>query len=141
VRPGEEKALVVVVIQRQRGRGRGGRWRKTEKGTGIARVNALSRCWSCLITSYQLKGKRREGAREGARATVNRGKKRETKSDYGQSCEAFDCGDSEFLAELHHSFYPRSPSFSLARSLFLPCRAIRLMKADKVAIDSAISAA
>jgi len=96
-----------------------------------------------------LKSKRREGAREGARATVNRGKKRETKSDYGQSCEAFDCGDSEFLAELHHSFFPRSLSLflslslslSLARSLFLSFRAIRLMKADKAAIDSAISAA
>jgi len=42
---------------------------------------------------------------------------------------AFDCGDSEFLAEL--------PSLPLSLSLL---RAIHLMKADKAAIDSAISA-
>jgi len=76
------------------------------------------------------------------RATADRGKKREAKSDYGESCEAFDCGNSEFLVELHRSSPSLSLSFSLAH-FFCPFlfRAIRLMKADKVAIDSAISAA
>lgn len=44
---------------------------------GIARVNALSRCWSCLITSYQLKGKRR-----GARARES-GSRKEERSEIG----------------------------------------------------------
>lgn len=44
--------------------------RREGRGMGIARVNALSRCWSCLITSYQLKGKRERRARNGARARV-----------------------------------------------------------------------
>lgn len=95
---------------------------------GIARVNALSRCWSCLITSYQLKGKRRDGGKEEERSEI--GLWRELCS------EASDCGDSEFLAELH----PR-PSCSLARFLPSPPSpapsssfspdAIRLMKVDK----------
>lgn len=60
----------VMVTVRQREREREGEIGVEEKqGQGIARVNALSRCWSCLITSYQLKGKWREkeGAREGGK--------------------------------------------------------------------------
>lgn len=63
------------------------RERETERGRerevlkkaagGIARVNALSRCWSCLITSYQLKGKRRD-----ARARES-GSRKEERSEIG----------------------------------------------------------
>lgn len=113
--------IVVVVVEGEKERDKKREWercwRKAEAGTGIARVNALFRCWSCLITSYQLKGKRRD-ARERARATADQGKKREAKSDYSESCEAFDCGDSEFPAELHRSSsLSLSLSFSLAFSL------------------------
>lgn len=85
------------------------------RGQGIARVNALSRCWSCLITSYQLKGKRRD-ARERMRARrQERRRERRNRIMARELCsEAFDCGDSEFLVELHR------PSCSLARFLSPP---------------------
>lgn len=92
--------------------------RREGRGMGIARVNALSRCWSCLITSYQLKGKRRD-AREMARARARELGKEEERGEIGlwRELRAFDCGDSEFLAELPSSLsLLLRPSLSLALS-------------------------
>lgn len=91
---------------RDQGREREGMLEKV--AGGIARVNALSRCWSCLITSYQLKGKRRDA---GARERVE--ERREKRNRIMASCEASDCGDSEFLVELHRPL-PPLPSLPLS---------------------------